>query len=60
MDKLNLISIASIIYFNTFIVFLLFFGELFLLSKKGIYYNRSLRVHLTMGAIFIATIFIII
>lgn len=59
MDKLNFISITSIIYFNTITVFLLFFAELFLLSKKGIYYNRSLKAHLIMGVFFIPIILFI-
>ena len=59
MDKLNFISITSIIYFNSFIIFLLFFGQLFLLSKKGIYYKKSLKAHLIIGSIFIPTILLI-
>lgn len=60
MNKLNFTSIESIIWFNSFIIFLLFLGQLFIISKKGIYYKKSLIVHLVIGALFLPTIYLII
>jgi hypothetical protein len=56
----NFISLELIVWYNTLIIYLLFFGQQYILMKKGVYYKKSLTVHLIQGAIFIPTIFIIL
>ena len=60
MNIYNFISLELIVWFNTFIIYFLFFGQQYILIKKEVYYRQSLIVHLVQGSLFIPTIFLIL
>ena len=59
MNIYNFISHELIVWFNTLIIYFLFFGQQYILIKKDVYYRQSLIVHLVQGSLFIPTIFLI-
>tara|TARA_B110000196_G_scaffold142626_1_gene123350 strand:- start:224 stop:1507 length:1284 start_codon:yes stop_codon:yes gene_type:complete len=52
------ISINDIVSINSFFIFLLFYGQQWILSKKNIFYKKTTIVHSIIGIFFIIYIFI--
>lgn len=57
LNYLNLLTLKSLIWINTLVIYLLFFGQQYILSKEGQLYKKSLFVHIIQGLFFIPTFF---
>lgn len=52
MDYFTGISLRSIIIINTYIIFVLFYGQQWLLRRKNIHYRKAMVIHSILGGIF--------
>ena len=51
-DYFTSISLRTIIIVNTYIIFLLFYGQQWLLRRRNIYYKKAMLIHSILGGIF--------
>jgi O-antigen/teichoic acid export membrane protein len=59
LNKLNLLNLKSIVIINTLIIFLVFYGQQFILKKINITYPKTVRIHSLAGVIYVVAIFFI-
>lgn len=59
LKQFNLISLLNIVWVNAFIIFLLFFGQQWILWQNKIFYKKTLTIHGVIGVLFLFTLFIV-